>query len=133
MQFMPPSSSKRLYWRAETSGSSTVGTSPIGQASTHLPQCRQAVIGFSSADFAVSARMPEVPFTTGTSMERIETPIIGPPERIFTGCSLKPPQRSTSSRTDVPSGTEIFFGCATASPVTVTTRVTAGSPSAIAR
>ena len=68
------------------------------------------MIGFSIADFAVRARMPEVPFTTGTSMERIEIPIIGPPERIFTGCSLKPPQKSTNSRTEVPSGTSIFLG-----------------------
>ena len=76
--------------------------------------------------------MPEVPFTTGTSIERIEIPIIGPPEITFIGSSLNPPQKLISSRIERPNGTCTFLGSAIASPVTVTTRSRTGRPFSIA-
>ena len=94
----------------------------------HQKYCRQLDSTGSTAERDESARMPDVPLTTGTSRERMEMPIMGPPARTFTGSSVKPPAASTSSRTGVPSGTCRFLGLETTSPVTETIRSMTGIP-----
>ena len=65
----------------------------------------------------------------GTSNPNMEKPIIGPPEIIFSGCSLNPPAASKSSWKLVPIKNSKLPGSSTASPVTVKILLVTGFPS----
>src|SRR3989338_10998749 len=75
----------------------STGDKPQGQTVTQLPQRMQALVGLPLISSAVSARMPEVPLTTGTSRLGSGDPIIGPPLTTLSGRTAKPPQNPTRS------------------------------------
>src|SRR3990167_7145282 len=77
----------------------STGDRPHGQTVTQLPQRMQALAGRSLISSTVSARMPEVPLTTGASRLASGWPIIGPPVTTLSGRAEKPPQNSTRSAT----------------------------------
>src|SRR5574340_1360078 len=82
-----------LWMKADIS----TGDRPHGQMVTQAPQRMQADVGLSLISSAVSARMPDVPLTTGTSRLGSGCPIIGPPLTTLSGRAEKPPQNSTRS------------------------------------
>src|SRR3989338_4556510 len=88
----------------------STGDSPHGQIVTQLPQRMHAEVGRSLISSAVSARMPEVPLTTGTSRLGSGWPIIGPPLTTRSGRAEKPPQNATRSATKVPMGVKTLLG-----------------------
>ncbi len=104
------------------------GTSPQGQASTQDPQRMQGMVGRLLVSFLVSARMPFIPLTTGTWTSGSGLPIIGPPMRMRSGSSEKPPQWSIRAETGVPKGTRRLAGFLMAPPLTVTVREIKGRP-----
>ncbi len=87
----------------------------------------------SPISLADGASRQLVILTTGTSSHGRVKPISGPP--IITSCSPEGQKPAASSRwrTGVPRRAQTLPGCATASPVRVTTRSVRGSPSMTAR
>ena len=74
------------------SNESCIGSKPIGQAETHLPQRRQLVWVFLFDSFSVITNMLEVVLTVGASILTMAFPIIGPPLIILPVLSGSPPQ-----------------------------------------
>ena len=83
----------------------------------------------SATSSLVIQRSAEVVLVVGTSNPNMEKPIIGPPEIIFSGCSLNPPAASKSSWKLVPIKNSKLPGSSTASPVTVKILLVTGFPS----
>ena len=74
------------------------GTRRLGQAVTHRPQRMQWVLAYrATGSFSMQRRAEEI-LVTGTSRLVWATPIIGPPERTFSGGQRRPSTYSSSSR-----------------------------------
>ena len=100
-----------------------------GHASTHRPQLIHAKGSNSATASLPRQRREEEVFVVGTSSPNMANPIIGPPEIIFSGCSLNPPAASKSSWKLVPIKNSKLPGSSTASPVTVKILLVTGFPS----
>ena len=94
----------------------------IGHARTQRPQLMHACDEYWKTRRFERSRSPDVVFVVAISRLGTAKPIIVPPEIIFAGGSVSPPQNATRSAYFVPSGASTFFGSRTASPETVVTR-----------
>ncbi len=102
MQSRSPTATAPSILPAATSFSMSVGTSRMGQVSTHRPQRRHGSGARSSNSPSANRSTPDIPFTTGTSSVPCAMPIIGPPATTFTTSRFVPPDCSTSAETSVP-------------------------------
>src|SRR5690554_6577937 len=96
------------------------GIKCVGHTETHLLHLIQLDGSGKEASFCVNNNIPEVPLVTGISNECCAIPIIGPPQITLSGSSFQPPQKSITSRYNVPTLTIKFLGSLTALPETVT-------------
>ena len=69
----------------------------LGHTLTHLPQRIQGVGSMAATWSLVKQVSAELVLLTGMSRSNSAWPIMGPPDRIFSGSVLKPPAASISS------------------------------------
>src|SRR5574344_1897397 len=96
------------------------GSSPIGQASTHLAHLIQLLSCFLFVSSSVIRRKADVPFRVEASMFATALPIIGPPLINLAASLGNPPTASSILENGVPTLSKKFLCSVTQLPVTVT-------------